>query len=102
MLNIVYMDTDGNYPRHSGDIQAAHPDWNVGDPLPAEWRAVEVDDCPETVVTYHEDASDENPLPPLTYQKLVREAPVYNAELDKWTQGWSVETLDWDTLDETD
>jgi hypothetical protein len=101
MLNIVYMDIEGNYPRYSGDIQAVHPDWNVGDPLPDRWRAVEVDDSPETVVTYPEDASDENPKPPLTYQKLVREAPVFNATSGVWTQGWSVETLDWEAPDET-
>jgi hypothetical protein len=32
---------------------------------------------------------------------LVREAPVFNATSGVWTQGWSVETLDWEAPDET-
>jgi hypothetical protein len=41
-----YIDPDGNYPRHAGDIQLDHPHWEQGDALPGGWLQVAPGDFP--------------------------------------------------------
>lgn len=37
-----FIDPDGNYPRHAGDVQLILPNWQEGeDPLPEGWHSVE-------------------------------------------------------------
>lgn len=38
---MLYISPDNQYPRHIGDIQLEHPDYQKGDPLPEGWRPVE-------------------------------------------------------------
>lgn len=43
-----FIDPDGNYPRHAGDIQLLIPEWNEEtDPLPDGWINVEAGVLPE-------------------------------------------------------
>lgn len=42
-----FIDPDGNYPRHYGDIQIEHPDWKMGDQLPNGWQSVAAGVFPE-------------------------------------------------------
>lgn len=36
-----FIDAEGNYPRHAGDVQAIQPDWVEGvDALPDGWKEV--------------------------------------------------------------
>jgi hypothetical protein len=37
---MIYIDPNGNYPRHYGDIMQANPGWEVDDSLPAGWQEV--------------------------------------------------------------
>ena len=36
----LYMDPNGNFPRHPGDVRLADGCWKKGDPLPDGWRKV--------------------------------------------------------------
>ena len=42
-----YISPNNEYPRYPGDIQIEHPEWNVGDPLPAGWIFVNETNPPE-------------------------------------------------------
>jgi hypothetical protein len=43
-----FIDADGNYPRHAGDVQLIVPDWQEGvDALPDGWQEVEPGIIPE-------------------------------------------------------
>lgn len=43
-----YIDPEGQYPRHLGDIWLKHPNYKEGEPLPDGWFFVEQSDYPET------------------------------------------------------
>lgn len=49
---VSYIDPDGNYPRHAGDIMFSNPFWRIGDELPAGWEVVEDTDIPMSDVGY--------------------------------------------------
>lgn len=38
---MIYISPENEYPRHIGDIQLAHPNFQEGDKLPAGWTKVE-------------------------------------------------------------
>jgi hypothetical protein len=43
-----FIDAEGQYPRHAGDVQLVQPGWVEGvDPLPAGWVAVAEGVIPE-------------------------------------------------------
>ena len=43
-----FIDNQGNYPRHAGDVQLEHPDWVEGvDALPDGWTDVAEGIVPE-------------------------------------------------------
>lgn len=42
-----FIDPDGNYPRHAGDLALAHPGWDEGEALPAGWLRVAEGIIPE-------------------------------------------------------
>jgi hypothetical protein len=43
-----FIDNKGNYPRHAGDVQLEHPDWQEGvDSLPEGWQEVAEGVLPE-------------------------------------------------------
>ncbi len=44
---MIYQDSNGNYPRYYGDIQADFPEWNLGDALPEGWLEVQETTIPE-------------------------------------------------------
>jgi hypothetical protein len=37
---MIYINAEGEYPRHIGDIQLVKKGWSEGDPLPTGWQAV--------------------------------------------------------------
>lgn len=37
---MIYINAQGEYPRHIGDVQLAKKGWQEGDPLPKGWQAV--------------------------------------------------------------
>jgi hypothetical protein len=37
---MIYINAEGEYPRHIGDVQLVKRGWVEGDTLPAGWRAV--------------------------------------------------------------
>lgn len=45
----AYINPAGEYPRYPGDIQIAHPGWELGDALPEGW--IEVQDAEPPVIT---------------------------------------------------
>jgi hypothetical protein len=48
-----YIDPEGNYPRHAGDIQLVIPEWNEAtDPLPDGWIDVAEGTIPEIAEGY--------------------------------------------------
>ena len=50
----LYVDPDGGFPRHRGDITRIDPSWTEGDPLPDGWlEVVEVEE-PAPVYTFEE------------------------------------------------
>jgi len=76
---IAYMNAEGNYPFHKGDIQLIISGWVEGDPLPEGWHEVaEVDpgDAPA-----HETSGHEN----FWYQT----EPEYDAASETWKQTWA-------------
>lgn len=73
-----YIDPQGNYPRHSGDIKLSNPNWSDGDPLPSGW-----------ILVNHVDA------PSFAYgtEKLVENFPTLNNEDGQYYRSWSVVPL---------
>lgn len=45
MMNL-FIDPQGNYPRHRGDLQLDHPSWRDGDDLPQGWVEVREVEAP--------------------------------------------------------
>src|SRR6056297_1792801 len=43
---MIYINSQGEYPRHIGDIQLEHPNFKEGDKLPDGWVKVEEADRP--------------------------------------------------------
>jgi hypothetical protein len=43
---MIYINAEGEYPRHIGDVQLVIPGWKTGDPLPDGWQAVVETDPP--------------------------------------------------------
>lgn len=37
---MLFIDSNGNFPRYYGDIMAQHEGWQLGDPLPEGWQLV--------------------------------------------------------------
>lgn len=37
---MLFIDSNGNFPRYYGDIMAEHPGWKLGDKIPAGWQLV--------------------------------------------------------------
>ncbi len=75
---ITYMDSEGNYPLHEGDIKLVIEGWTEGDSLPEGWRLIHETD-PGTPPAI-EDPAREN----FWYQTT----PAFNADTDKWEQTW--------------
>jgi hypothetical protein len=73
-----YIDPQGNYPRHQGDIRLSNPEWSDGDPLPTGWTLVN-----------HVDA------PSFDYatEKLVENSPELNNENGQYYRSWAVVPL---------
>ena len=46
---MLFIDPQGEYPRHYGDIMLDAPNWQLGDPLPAGWVEVAESPRPEPV-----------------------------------------------------
>lgn len=58
---MIYINPQGEYPRHIGDIQLDHPDYKDGDALPEGWVKVEETPRPtpgENQVTYEGQPED--------------------------------------------
>ena len=43
----MFIDPQGNYPRHYGDIEATNPGWKNGDLLPEGWQEVAYTNPPQ-------------------------------------------------------
>jgi hypothetical protein len=43
---MIYINAEGEYPRHPGDIQIVNPSWTEGDALPTGWQSVVKTDRP--------------------------------------------------------
>jgi hypothetical protein len=72
---MLFINPENEYPRHIGDIQAANPGWNYGDPLPNGWIEV----------------TPTNPPSVPENKALIELAP---EEIDgTWTQVWSLRDL---------
>tara|TARA_B100000287_G_C20639160_1_gene782835 strand:+ start:1630 stop:1956 length:327 start_codon:yes stop_codon:yes gene_type:complete len=93
---IFYMSPDGGYPRFAGDIQEQYPDWEPDQPVPSDWREVEVEEQFEIEdrFIYPEGKTHEDSLP-LSEKIFVAQAPVFNADRNKWVQSWTIETVEW-------
>jgi len=50
----VYVNPEGEHPRHSGDIQRLHPSWVEGDDLPEGWLQVVAVSQPLDTYTFEE------------------------------------------------
>lgn len=100
-VQIFYMGPDGEYPRFAGDIQEQYPDWKPDQPVPSDWREVEVEDRFEIEgrLTYPEGKTHEDSSP-LSEKVYVPLAPTFDAGAGKWVQSWVIETVEWaeDTL----
>jgi hypothetical protein len=72
---MIYINPQGEYPRHYGDIQLDNPEWQLGDKLPNGWIKVE-----------------ESPRPEKNADQIAYE--VYPVETDDvWYQTWEVRDL---------
>jgi hypothetical protein len=72
---MIYINPQGEYPRHYGDIQLDNPTWELGDELPEGWVKVE-----------------ESPRPEITSNQVAYE--VHPVETDGvWYQTWEVRDL---------
>jgi hypothetical protein len=75
-MSHLFINADGEYPRHPGDVQLVSPGWEEGDALPEGWVAVEESTYPTEIPADH---------------KVVEEPPV---EVDGvWRQQWAVVPL---------
>ena len=72
---MIYINAEGEYPRHIGDIQLVKKDWQEGDALPTGWQAV---------------VETERPVA-LKYQVAYYSVPVGCDGV--LTQGWTVRDL---------
>tara|TARA_R110002020_G_scaffold336438_1_gene551824 strand:- start:49 stop:399 length:351 start_codon:yes stop_codon:yes gene_type:complete len=75
---ISYMNAEGNYPFHKGDIQLLISGWTEGDSLPEGWHEVAEVDPGEAPV--HEEVGRQN----FWYQT----EPEYDAATETWEQTW--------------
>lgn len=50
---IVYMDHQGNYPRHAGDVKLVDASWEPGKALPEGWKEVHIPDSIPTAKGHH-------------------------------------------------
>jgi len=46
----IYINPQGEYPRHIGDIQLEFPEYKQGDDLPTDWIQVQESELPEVGV----------------------------------------------------
>jgi hypothetical protein len=65
---MMYIDPEGNFPRYYGDIMSQHPEWQLGDSLPAGWQLVADAPSPE----YAEDETFEDGEPAVVDGVLTR------------------------------
>jgi len=100
-VQIFYMAPDGGYPRFAGDIQEQYPNWEPDQPVPSDWREVEVEERPELEdrLTFPEGKTHEDSVP-LSEKVYVLVAPIFDADAKKWVQSWVIETVEYaeDTL----
>jgi len=72
---MIYINPQGEYPRHYGDIQLDNPGWKLGDELPEGWLKVEETNRPEK-----------------TADQIAYE--IYPVEINGvWYQSWEVRDL---------
>jgi hypothetical protein len=72
---MIYINAEGEYPRHIGDVQLAKKGWQEGDVLPKGWQAVVESERP--IAGENQIAYDSGPV-----------------EIDGvLTQGWTVRDL---------
>ena len=76
---ISYINAEGNYPFHKGDIQLLIPGWSEGDSLPEGWHEVAEVDPGEAPA--HEEVGREN----FWYET----APEYDEASETWKQTWA-------------
>jgi hypothetical protein len=74
---MLFINPQGDYPRHIGDLLLEYPDWEEGQALPAGWIYVQNSSIP----AYNTNT-----------QKLVEESPVLDGD-GIYTQKWSVVNL---------
>jgi hypothetical protein len=78
---LIFIDSEGNYPRFIGDVLVDYPDWNEKLPLPSGWQLVKETAPPRTA---------------LENQVIEELAPVgINGEL---RQQWSVRDMNEEEL----
>ena len=74
---MLFIDPNGNYPRHIGDLESANPSWELGQALPEEWIYV-----------------NEVTLPEFDFQaQKIEELPPTLAEDGQYYQVWNVRSL---------
>ena len=72
---------NNEYPRHIGDLQAAHPNWQPGQDLPEGWIEV---------------LPGQTPSP--TYKQFVRELPIAQNENGQWVRQFELADLPIDQI----
>ena len=81
---MIYINAEGEYPRHPGDVQLVVAEWQEGDALPTGWQSV---------------VETERPTPG-TDQLTYDSGPV---EIDGvLSQGWTVRDLTTEEIDRRD
>ncbi len=81
---MIYVNAQGEYPRHAGDVQLVKKGWSEGDPLPTGWQAV----------------VETEPPTPGTDQLTYDSGPL---DVDGvLSQGWTVRDLTAEELDRRD
>ena len=78
MSHELYIGPDGTFPLHPGDIQREHPNWEIGDDLPPDWRHVVNVAKPEDILIYPEfgEGKDETNTAPIKQTLFYRELSV--------------------------